>query len=163
MNKKLILLLSGFVIFIIITYGILTFGGLLKGGITGYQILSTRLVILVENPNECNITMESGWNLVSFPCITTDTGLTLFLLNISNNYDSIKFYDPNSPVDPWKSYSPNLPSWVIQDLSTISRRNGYWIYIENKTKFYLNNSLVTPTLFTLIPGWNLISYPSQTI
>jgi hypothetical protein len=133
---------------------------LINSSITGYNIMSTRLVIVAEDPTDCNMTFESGWNFVSFPCISSDISIGMLLPNLS--YSSIRHYTPLD-TDPWKSYNPSLPAWAVQDLSMLSRRSGYWIHLSDETDYYINNTLGTPTLISLVPGWNMIGYPSRTI
>jgi len=163
MSKRLAFTLSVLTIFIMASFIYFNFDELKKSGITGYQVMSTRLVIISENATTCDTTFEAGWNLISFPCVSGDTNIELFLASLNNSYQSIRYYTPLDIDDPWKSYNPSLPSWAIQDLSLISRRDGYWMYFENQTYVYINNSLATPTLTSLTPGWNLIGYPSRTI
>ncbi|MEM3373995.1 MAG: hypothetical protein QXE31_02120 [Candidatus Woesearchaeota archaeon] len=128
-------------------------------GITGFQILGTRLIILTKVGNFCNLTLEKGWNLISFNCLGDDMSLNLFF-GENKSFETLIAYDPNDLNDPWKSYNPNLPNWTVQDLRFISRREGYWLYVENKTQLEINGSLATPTLIRLVPGWNLIGFPS---
>ncbi len=163
MKDKLSITLSVFTVLIILFYIAFTFGNtLIRAGITGYQVMSTRLVIISREEIACNMTLEPGWNLVSFPCISDDIDKDILLNPLNRSYDSIKTYFPTDLNDPWKSYNPNLPNWTIQDLSLLTRRDGYWIYVPNETELYLNNSLATPTLIDVYPGWNLLGYPSRT-
>lgn len=164
MSKKLTYTLSFLVVLILASFIYLNFDEIMKApSIIGHPLVSTRLVIVVTNVSICNTTFEEGWNLVSFPCLKDDMDIDIFLSNLSSGYQSIRYYNPNTPNDPWKTYNPNVPSWVIHDLPDISRREGYWINFDNYTSFYLNNSMATPTLIDLFPGWNLIGYPSNVI
>jgi hypothetical protein len=121
--------------------------------------MSTRVVISVPTPNKCNITFIEGWNLVSFPCIDADTSINLFLENTTFEYFSFRAYDAFDIADPWKSYNPNLPNWTIQDTS-LSRKSGYWIYVDSTKNLLINGTLGTPSIITLSSGWNLMGYPS---
>jgi len=126
--------------------------------ITGRQV-ATRLIITQTVGTHCNFTMKSGWNHVSFPCITLDLAFNDTFKNASNDFVYIKRYDASDPNDPWKSYNPNLPNWTKQDLSAVSRSYGYVVYYENDTQFYLENELGIPTLYNLPKGWNFLGYP----
>jgi hypothetical protein len=132
----------------------------LKPAFIGKAILGTRLVILTTSDTACNITLKEGWNLVSFPCISTQLDRDLFLMNFT--LSSIRAYDASDTVDPWKSYNPSLPSYVVQDLDTISKSKGYWMHSYNDTIFYRNGSLTKPTFISLKKGWNLIGMPNVT-
>lgn len=134
-------------------------------GITGFQIVGTRLIITSTVQSFCNLSLSQGWNLISFSCLGDDTNIKLFFNNatfINDSFKAIFSYDVNDVNDPWKSYNPYLPNWTIQDLSYISRRRGYWIYFENQSNLIINGSLKTPTLIYLKKGWNLLGYPSLT-
>ncbi|MBN2367454.1 hypothetical protein JXC34_00420 [Candidatus Woesearchaeota archaeon] len=187
MNKKISFSLSALVIIMLASFVFLNYDEIISGGISG-EVTSTRLVIISEANVSCNTTFVQGWNLVSFPCISDDlevslvmdclyvmenvtvevngtngTNYTTELQPVTVTYDSVKWYDPSTPDDPWRSYNPDLPTWAIQDLSMISRRYGYWIYVDENASFYLENPLASPTLTSLDPGWNLLGYPNQTM
>ncbi len=164
MSKKLSITLSILTVLIIASFIYLNFDEIIKApSIIGHPLMSTRLVIVTANESICNTTFEQGWNLVSFPCLKNDMDIDLFLSNITVGYQSVRYYTPSTPNDPWKSYNPNVPSWVVNDLQDFSRRDGYWINFYNYTGFYINNTLATPTLIDLLPGWNLIGYPSRIV
>jgi hypothetical protein len=164
MTKRQAIALSILTVLIMFSYVYLNFNEITgKPSITGYGLISTRLVIISENETFCNMTFEQGWNLVSFPCISDDVSIDIFLADLNNRYQSIRYYTPADASDPWKTYNPNLPSWVVHDLTDLSRKEGYWIYLDTVTDFYINNTLATPSLMNLIPGWNLVGYPSRTV
>jgi hypothetical protein len=161
--KKLDALLSMGVVLIIFIYASISFGiPFLDSGITGHQVMSTRLVIIAKEESFCNITLQPGWNLVSFPCLSENLGLNDFFGVYNKSYDNLRTYVASDAQDPWKSYNPTLPPWTVQDLTSVSREGGYWIYLENKTNYYINSTLIIPSIISLQPGWNLIGYPSKT-
>jgi hypothetical protein len=127
--------------------------------ITGLPVLSTRVVILTTQGSNCNMTFFQGWNLVSFACIPGSQEMDFF--NIT--YESIRSYDASDASDPWKSYNPSLPSYVVHDLTSLSRAKGYWVQVPNTTVFFKNSTLVKPTFIALKRGWNLLGLPNQTI
>jgi len=157
--------LAGFVFLILISYAYLGFSDFWgELSITGQPIVGTRLVIVQVEQAACNFTLVENWNLISFPCLGVNpTAIDLTLSNISGKYESIKTYLPADTSDPWKSYNPSLPAWVIQDLTSISKSRGYWLDMSDNSSYYLNSSLATPTLFEPDPGWNLLGYPSKNI
>lgn len=163
MSQKTHFILSGIVLLILLSYFAANFTFLPEYAadfFTGHQVMSTRLVIVAENQTVCDFNTEQGWNLVSFPCIVDDADIAVFLPYSNYSYGSVRQYLASDPGDPWKSYNPNLPSWVVQDLGSFSRAGGYWIYFDNTTHVYINSTLGTPTLINLLPGWNMIGYPS---
>ena len=159
--KKLSITLSALTILIMFSYVFLNFSDIITNpSVTGKPIVNTTLYVYTFNESICNQRFEDGWNLVSFPCLANDlpTDLVFQDLNVSFN---LRTYIASDSVDPWKGYNPSLPSWVINDLSDVSRESGYWVYVTNTTLFVFNNSLRTPTSIALVPGWNLVGYPSR--
>jgi len=119
----------------------------------------TRVNITQPAPGNCNFTLYKGLNLVSFFCITTmhPTGDVVGSLS---NLDAVFEYQEGSS-DAWKIYNPNLPSFVIQDLTRMSRTEGYWIRMKGDEHFFLEGGLRVPTDVYLAPGWNLVGYPTN--
>jgi hypothetical protein len=162
--KKLTILLSVLTVVMVFSYLVIEYNAIIgRPTVTGKPILSTQLVI-VEGVNiTCNTTFYQGWNLVSFPCLDNAKQTKLVLGYINNSYDSVFEYIAADSSDPWKSYNPELPSWVIQDLSLISKSRGYWINMDTTEQFYYDHELTIPTMINLEQGWNLIGYPSRNI
>ena len=155
--------LLGLVMLMILVYGALNFTEIMDiTSISGKALINTRLVITQKIDVDCNMSLEQGWNLVSFPCISNAISPGIFLENLSE-YQDLRFYSAIDSNDPWKAYNPNLPSWVVQDLSEISRASGYWIYLSNESLFLVSNELATPTVLDVYEGWNLLGYPNQTV
>ncbi len=136
---------------------------LIRDRLTGYQVMSTRVVITVPQANICNMTFVEGWNLVSFPCINNDITIDELILNHSFDYTTFRSYDAFDASDPWKSYNPDLPNWTVQDITSLSRREGYWVKVDSDQQVEFNGTLGTPTIISLASGWNMFGYPSTTI
>ena len=109
----------------------------------------------------CEIDLVSGWNLISIYCEADNMSIANVLSSLGNNYVSIHTYDRYDPSDKWKAYKPGLPSWVIQDLDTISVNQGYWINMANNDTLVFNGKLKYPRIIFLFQGWNLAGYPSN--
>ncbi|MBN2052959.1 hypothetical protein JW756_05625 [Candidatus Woesearchaeota archaeon] len=110
---------------------------------------------------DCNFTLSQGLNLVSFFCIPNMMPRDFMIENITN-LEFIFEYQEGSD-DKWKSYNPALPSFVIQDLNTLSRTEGYWISVSSVEDFFLAGGLRLPTSIDLQSGWNLAGYPTNEI
>lgn len=122
----------------------------------------TRLSIVQINASSCNISLSTGWNLISVPCVPFDgQPVAEFLEDASGKYASIHSYNPTDTADPWKSYNPALPNWVIQDLSSISDMKGYWINANDSFNLSIDSTITTPRTIQLISGWNLVGYPTH--
>ncbi len=130
--------------------------------ITGMLISKTYIKGQQVNQS-CSTTISRGWNLVSFPCLADNTSADHVLSSINSNYTSIFSYDEEDAIDPWKSYNPNIPSWVVNDLEDIGEKKGYWIYMKNESTYRLNGTLTSPNTLTLTEGWNLMGYPSSSL
>ena len=128
--------------------------------ISGAATVDTRAVIIVRMPYLCSIPLQSGPNLVSIPCITFAMNTSDALESIAGSYSSVHGY-VDDPADPWKSYNPSLPNWTIQDLTLMDRKTGYWIYVPENTTYTLVGNLSKPNVIELVPGWNLLGYPTN--
>ena len=102
--------------------------------ITGYAWLNitvpTTVNVSQANITVCNFTLSQGWNLVSFFCWYKNMNRTVALEPIDGKYAAVFSYDSSDTADPWKSYNPSLPNWAVQDLNSMSRQKGYWIYMN---------------------------------
>jgi len=128
--------------------------------LTGHATSSKILVLNMEN-SSCQITLNQGWNLVSFQCVMEDNSIETYLASINGSISSIHAYDAFVELDKWKVYNPNLPSWVVNDLTSFKREEGYWINMESTKTVNLNGSVVKPTPIQLKRGWNLVGYTTN--
>ena len=119
-------------------------------GLTG-RAASSVFIGYVYNTT-CSLNLVSGWNLVSVYCEADNMSVSNVLSSLDNNYVSIHTYDMYDPSDKWKAYKPGLPSWVIQDLSTISVSTGYWVNMENADTFIFDGILEYPRIIFLSQG-----------
>ncbi|MFH0874696.1 MAG: hypothetical protein V1859_02075 [archaeon] len=149
-----------FVILVIALSGFLLITNLkfLKNRITGLAELSTSAIILQLSEAACEADFVSGWNLISIPCVPTPTNISEVLLNILPDIISVHEYY-GIGADPWKAYNPSLPGWVVQDLTKLDRKKGYWMNMAANTHYYYNSSTATPNILSLANGWNLVGYP----
>ncbi len=96
--------------------------------------------------HEFDINLIQGWNLVSIPLEPKNNIVTKVFEDI--NYSKIFSYYQNS----WLELGNN---------SKISETRGLWINSLNNQTFTIEGEEFTyPINFSLIGGWNLISYPS---
>jgi hypothetical protein len=121
----------------------------------------TRVNITQAPPMPCNITFVSGLNLVSFFCIPNAISVNQVVGGLLN-LEAVFEYQEGSN-DPWKIYNPHLPSFVVQDLQSMSRIKGYWVIMNSNENFSLEGLLRVPNYINLVPGWNLVGYPTNKI
>lgn len=146
--------------FILLAIVLATIPGDNAGLMTGHATSSRVLVLNLENAT-CIITMNQGWNLVSFQCVTDDGTIQNYLSSINSSIESIHTYDAFEEVDKWKAYNPNLPSWVVNDLTSIKKEEGYWVNMKATRTISINGSVVKPSQIPMKRGWNLVGYPTN--
>ena len=129
--------------------------------LTGRATLETRVNVVGVIIIPCNTTLEPGWNLISLFCVKNGQTIASALAPIDGEYVSVFEYEPGG-AGTWHAYNPSLPVWTIQDLATMSRFEGYWIYVPNETVYYNGNgSKRLQSTIQIDPGWNLIGYPTN--
>ncbi|MBU0757307.1 MAG: hypothetical protein KKF44_04525 [Nanoarchaeota archaeon] len=131
----------------------------IKNRITGRAELDTSVLIIEVTQAYCDFTIESGWNLISIPCTADVTAVDEVFESVEDNIISIHGFT-GDVQDTWLAYNPSLPAWVVQDLTDISRKGGYWINMQDQAQFSLNRSTATPNYIAVSPGWNLVGYPT---
>jgi hypothetical protein len=104
------------------------------------------------------IPLSAGWNLVSVPLSLADTSAANVLASIAGSYDSVKYYNAQTPADPWKTYRPGGSA---NDLANIDRTMGVWIHANSACTLSVSGTVPASTAISLKAGWNLVGYPSQ--
>ncbi|RLE43116.1 hypothetical protein DRJ48_01745 [Candidatus Woesearchaeota archaeon] len=120
--------------------------------------VTTVLTVVERQPANCSFNLSAGWNLIGLSCEPRDPAPATLVNESGNNIISIHKYEPDSS-DKWKVYNPNLPWWVVQDLTKLSRADGYWVRAKEDGFVDFNGSLTVPTYIQLVRGWNLVGYP----
>ncbi|MBU0471169.1 MAG: hypothetical protein KKF65_00975 [Nanoarchaeota archaeon] len=128
--------------------------------LTGNVVTSVNITPPI--PVDCDLTLQPGWNLISFFCITSVENINLVLENMSN-YTTIFTYRHLDANDPWKTLKLDLPSWVVQDLTYMSRFDAYWIYfdMDSEQEYFLYGAKRSPSTIVMKTGWNLAGYPTN--
>lgn len=127
---------------------------------TGRSVdMGSTAYIINASPILCNFTAGAGYNIVSVPCVAT-ASVEEVVDPVA--VEAIYQYVPGS-TDVWRVYNPNLPSYVVSDLSTMSRRVGYIAIMRSDFVRELNGSSPQYTSIPLVAGWTLVGYPSQDI
>jgi len=127
--------------------------------ITGKVI--TKVFIIRRIQFNCSFSLYKGWNLVSMPCLTYANDRDTMLATINSSYYSIHTYIKVDTKDPWKSYNPSLPSWVVQDLSNITEVNGYWFNMTENGTWNISGKIIWPFAIDMYQGWNLVGFHSN--
>jgi hypothetical protein len=116
---------------------------------------SDQISVNVDNPPQYGISLESGWNLFSVPCVLDDDSRAHVLEGV--DYEAIIWFDANSQQ--WKD-----------NPATIEPLTAYAIQVNNTTQQVITNIECTdlpivPPSRHMYPGWNLVgltSYDTKT-
>ena len=127
---------------------------------TGMATSGSTVSIVNSSPIVCEFDVGAGYNIVSFYCLTTTTSVVSIVSGTS--LYAMYQYNPGS-IDQWSVYNPNLPSYVVQDLTTLSRRTGYIAIMNASANVPISGLLVASTGISVANGWNLVGYPSNKI
>jgi hypothetical protein len=158
-HMRLLLLLFVFILIAIAFYPDHTVNT--DSEVTGNQIVDTRVNIVPSPSANCSFQLQEGWNLVSFYCLSLYEPLSDVMASVNTSYGSVFEYVSSNSSDPWKSYNPDLPNWTVQQLSSMGRTQGYWIYMESTADYFFEGSRRDSSIY-LQAGWNLVGYPSVT-
>jgi hypothetical protein len=134
---------------------------------TDFQLIDLRPPVTSE---WCNITVTSGWNLISIPLL----GPTALPGALSDKADGgtgfvawtrAMWYNPWTSTDPWKQYNANW-SAGLNDLTTVNNTQGVWLYVTavGDGKICIGGAGYSKPVSTNIglrTGWNLVGFPSD--
>jgi hypothetical protein len=125
--------------------------------------ISGRTVMTVNiteaQSGDCVINLEAGLNLVSSPCFL-QVGYLQSELSAFPGLVSIHTYDRSRPAHPWRAYNPSLPAMFTQDQIPSGRDRAYFVDSASGGIFNITQILPVVTNIALVPGWNLVGYPS---
>ncbi len=128
--------------------------------ITGRATAGTTVNITRADPANCSFQLEDGMNLVSFSCIGDFQNATVMMENVSSLI-AVFEYDKSS-TDGWKVYSPQVPNWTKNDLAKLSKKRGYWVWV-NQSQSFFHSGFLSGTTIELDSGYNLVGYPSREV
>ncbi len=98
-----------------------------------------------------SVSLEPGWNLISFPVSPPDILINEILSPISGSYSAVWSYRNGK----WKLYDPANPG--LSDLTTMEAGWGYWINMKYSEILTVSGS-TAPKSVDLEDGWNLVGY-----
>jgi hypothetical protein len=107
-----------------------------------------------------DISLQLGWNLISFPLVPINTSIGAVLGSISGNWDICQAYDAADPTDPWKTYATFKPP-ALNDLWFLDNTVGFWLHVtDDSVPLTIYGDKPVITNITLYTGWNLVGYPT---
>ena len=99
------------------------------------------------------ISLQSGWNLISFNVLPPDENISTILAPIEGLYTVVLGFDGGG-----LSYYPHLPP-SMNTLQTLDPYHGYWIRMNSAGTLSITGDPVPfNTPLSLQSGWNLVSY-----
>lgn len=101
------------------------------------------------------ITLQPGWNLVSFNLHPASTLPADVLASIAEEYDLVYIWEDGA----WRHFDPKQG---FSDSVTLDETKGFWINItaSESVTLTVSGSVPTTTPIGLKAGWNLVGYPS---
>jgi hypothetical protein len=136
------------------------------GAMAGYYGLGlsqrprTAMARTMSQGDVAQVSLQSGWNLISTPLIPDGPSLPGVLSSMAGKYDMVYTYNPAAGGQPWRHYDPGMPT-LLSTLTSIDARWGYWIRATEATTLTLVGTMPTSTTIPLVAGWNLVGFPSN--
>lgn len=115
------------------------------------------LTVGMVDDGEFTRTLESGWNLVSFPVEVDDTDVEDVLASIDGQYDIVYAYDGCGAG--WKKFDPNGPPFA-NTLTDLDHSIGFWVNMTQAATLVVTGSTPDSTTMPVCTGWNLVGYPT---
>jgi len=118
---------------------------------------------IIANGGFFGIPVVTGWNLISFPNIASGLPVTVLDdMGGDTTWSVMKWYNPQTPNDPWKTYRIG---GTANDLQAIDNTFGLWLYIIDlgmDGMLCVYGGEPGTTQIVLHTGWNLVGYPTLT-
>ncbi|MBN1786150.1 MAG: PQQ-binding-like beta-propeller repeat protein [Candidatus Methanofastidiosa archaeon] len=110
-------------------------------------------------PKYIEITLQKGWNLVSFCYAPTDDTLDTVLEGYIDNIDYVYRWDSELGTYEYSHYINETLGWQGQ-FETLGNDNGYWFHTFSPQEFALSGDLAIVDSIDIKAGWNLVCWPN---
>ena len=107
-------------------------------------------VVVQETTVTQKLSLNAGWNLVSFYVEASDMTAATVLAPISSSLLQIKNLT--------SSYDPSIPSF-LNTLSSLSVKDGYWVKVSEDVSLDVEGTVPSGASISVNSGWNLVGYP----
>ena len=101
-----------------------------------------------------NISLLTGWNLISIPVQPADTAVGTVLSGLGTKYDSVWTY--NTSEDKWYKYYTDPAYSFLNDLTDIEPGKAYWIKASQDVDLSVEGTALSDTSVSLVVGWNFV-------
>ena len=98
------------------------------------------------------VSLNSGWNLISFYVETDDMAPAVVLASIKDQLSQIKNLT--------QSYDPSLP-FFLNTLTSLNVKDGYWVKVKEDVSFEVEGTVPEGASISVRKGWNLVGYPRE--
>ncbi len=124
-----------------------------------YNSSELEVEFVLGDVTEWNISLVSGWNLISLPLIPDNTSISAVLADVLTDVDKVWSYVESTGT--WLSYVPGGPP----SLTTMEDGEGYWIEMSDNVTLTVHGVEMPappalPPTYSLVAGWNLIGFKS---
>jgi hypothetical protein len=111
-------------------------------------------VVLGDLPHQQEISLQSGWNLISLNVVPASYGTD----SVFGSLATLRQVKGAT-----QSYSPQMDDW-FNTLSALEPGQGYWVKVDTPEVLTVVGNLVTAANHpvSLTAGWNLVSYLPET-
>lgn len=108
-----------------------------------------------------DITLATGWNLISLPLLPTDPDIDTVLVGADVTVNKVAYFT-GGPAGGWLSW---FPSPTPIDLYTMNDGKGYWIDVSAGGSLAVTGVELAlpgqvPPTYDVVVGWNLIGFTS---
>jgi hypothetical protein len=108
--------------------------------------------VLVTKNLDINISLNSGWNLISLNVDPPNTVIGEVLGTVSTSCNSVWGFNNG-----WKAFYPAFPGY--SDLQTMQAGWGYWLNMSVSATMTVSGPASSDPI-SLVEGWNLVGYNS---
>ena len=115
------------------------------GGAVGS--FASPLAIEMKDSETQTLSLNAGWNLVSFYVEASDMSVATVLSPISSNLLQIKNLQ--------SSYDPGIPSF-LNTLSALNVKDGYWVQMSEAVTLDVEGTVPSGASISVKSGWNLV-------
>jgi uncharacterized repeat protein (TIGR02543 family) len=118
-----------------------------------------------QNTTTHEISLFSGWNLVSFDLHPVDTSIAAVLSSIDGKYNLVYAWDAtgaSSGSGNWLKYDPTGQAYQ-NSLHNLDEKMGFWIHMTAGGTLQVTGTVIVSSSIDLwdnVGGWNLVGYPS---
>jgi hypothetical protein len=107
-------------------------------------------VVMQKTTVTQKLSLNTGWNLVSFYVEASDMSAATVLAPISSSLLQIKNLT--------SSYDPSIPSF-LNTLASLSVKDGYWLKVSEDVSLDVEGTVPSGASISVKSGWNLVGYP----